>query len=196
MEQNGPKALLTALEDRNLVLVGLPGAGKSSVGKRLAARLAIPFVDADNEIEKAAGMSISDIFATHGEAEFRAGETRVITRLLEDGPKVLATGGGAYMSADTRAAIAARGVSIWLDASTDVLVSRVARRAHRPLFKDVDPHQKLLELRRLRDPVFAGADVRVVSSSGPHEKVVAAILDSLRNHFSATPLAHEPMSEA
>nr|WP_255720556.1 shikimate kinase [Acuticoccus kalidii] len=186
---------MQTLEGRNLVLVGLPGAGKSSVGKRLAARLAIPFVDADNEIEKAAGMSISDIFATHGETEFRAGETRVIARLMEDGPKVVATGGGAFMSAETREAIAARGVSIWLDAATDVLIARIARRTHRPLFNNVDPHAKLMELRTVRDPVFATASLRVVSSAGPHEKVVAAIIEALRKHLGATS-APQPVSEA
>ena len=177
--------MLNALARRNLVLVGLPGVGKSTVGRRLASRLTIPFVDADAEIEAAAGMSIADIFASHGEAAFREGEARVIARLLEDGPKVLATGGGAYMSAATREAIAARGVAIWLDAPTEVLFARVSKRHHRPLFNGVDPKRKLEELRSQRDPIFAEADVRVVSSFGPHERVVNKIVEELHGALRA-----------
>ena len=125
-----------ALGRRSVVLVGMMGAGKSSVGRRLAARLGVPFVDADVEIEKAAGMTISEIFAAHGEPYFRAGETRVIARLLEGGPQVLATGGGAFMNADTRAAIRAKGISVWLRATLDVLNRRIKRRGDRPLLKD------------------------------------------------------------
>ena len=179
VERDGPQALVEGLEGRNLVLVGLPGAGKSSVGKRLANRLAIPFIDADCEIEKAAGMPIADIFARHGEAAFRAGEARVIARLLADGPKVIATGGGAFMAETTRRAIAERGIAIWLDATSDVLVARVARRDHRPLFRGVDARDKIEELRARRDPVFAQADVRVMSSAGPHDKVVRAVIDAV-----------------
>lgn len=185
VDGDGPRALLEALSGRNLVLVGLPGAGKSSVGKRLAARLGIPFVDADCEIEKAAGMPIAEIFAAHGEPAFREGEARVIARLLTDGQRVIATGGGAFMSEVTRRAVADRGIAIWLDARTDVLVSRVAKRDHRPLFQNVDPRQKIEELRAVRDPVFAEAPVRVTSSSGPHERVVNAIIKALSVHLSA-----------
>ena len=131
-----PQASLgAALGRRSVVLVGMMGAGKSSVGRRLAARLGIPFVDADVEIEKAAGMTISEIFAAHGEPYFRAGETRVIARLLEGGPQVLATGGGAFMNADTRAAIRAKGISVWLRATLEVLNRRIKRRGDRPLLK-------------------------------------------------------------
>lgn len=165
---------------QNIVLVGLPGVGKSSVGRRLAHRLSLPFVDADNAIEDAAGMSIPDIFTAHGEAAFREGETRVIIRLLRDGPQVVATGGGAFMAAETRAAIAAHGVSVWLDASNEVLLSRIARRTHRPLFRGVDPKEKLKELRAVRDPLFAEANIRVASSFGPHERVVTRIVRALR----------------
>ncbi|WMS41604.1 shikimate kinase [Acuticoccus sp. MNP-M23] len=165
---------------QNIVLVGLPGVGKSSVGRRLAYRLGLPFVDADNAIEDAAGMSIPDIFTTHGEAAFREGETRVITRLLRDGPQVVATGGGAFMSAETRAAVAELGISVWLDASNEVLVSRIAKRNHRPLFRGVDPNEKLKELRAVRDPLFAEANIRVASSFGPHERVVNRIVRALR----------------
>ena len=137
-EQNDIVATISAaavaprLGDRSIVLVGMMGAGKSSVGRRLAARLAIPFVDADAEIEKAAGMSIADIFARHGEAYFRGGEARVIARLLEGGPQVLATGGGAFMNADTRALIKFKGVSIWLHAEVDVLLRRTGKRRNDP----------------------------------------------------------------
>jgi shikimate kinase len=130
-----------ALGRRSVVLVGMMGAGKSSVGRRLAARLGIPFVDADVEIEKAAAMTISEIFAARGEPYFRSGETRVIARLLESGPQVLATGGGAFMNADTRAAIRAKGISVWLRATLDVLNRRIKRRGDRPLLK-VPPIQR------------------------------------------------------
>src|SRR5262245_35819604 len=127
--ENAPEtAVVRALGARSIVLVGMMGAGKSSIGRRLAARLVMPFVDADAEIEKAAGMSITDIFAKHGEADFRTGEARVIARLLECGPQVLATGGGAFMNPDTRAAIAENGVSIWLRADFDILMRRIKRR--------------------------------------------------------------------
>jgi shikimate kinase len=181
VERDGPRALLEALGDRNLVMVGLPGAGKSSVGKRLAARFHIPFVDADCEIEKAAGMAIPEIFKVHGEPAFREGERRVIQRLLKEGPHVIATGGGAYMAEATRAAITERGIAIWLDAASDVLIARIAKRDHRPLFHNVDPRARLEELRAVRDPVFALADVKVQSSAGPHERVVDAILAALRD---------------
>src|SRR5262245_403990 len=128
-ETAAPEAEIVAqLGARSIVLVGMMGAGKSSIGRRLAARLGVAFVDADAEIEKAAGMSISDIFTTRGEPEFRSGEARVIARLLEGGPQVLATGGGAFMNPDTRAAIAAKGVSLWLKAEFDVLMRRIKRR--------------------------------------------------------------------
>src|SRR5580692_11077919 len=129
-EQAMAAAILTRLGSRSIVLVGMMGVGKSSIGRRLAARFGVPFVDADTEIEKAAGMSIADIFARHGEAYFRSGEARVIARLLEGGPQILATGGGAIMNADTRAVIKAKGVSIWLNAEVDVLLRRIAKRKH------------------------------------------------------------------
>src|SRR5580698_7690772 len=138
--------ILGLLGHRSIVLTGMMGVGKSSIGRRLAARLNIPFVDADAEIEKAAGMSIPDIFARHGEADFRSGEARVIARLLDGGPQVLATGGGAVMNADTRAAIAAHGVSVWLKAEFDVLMRRIKRRQDRPLLKTDDPGETLRAL--------------------------------------------------
>ena len=172
-------AILAALGPRSVVLVGMMGAGKSSIGRRLALRLGIPFVDADVEIEKAAGMSIPDIFATHGEPDFRAGEARVIARLLDGGPQVLATGGGAFMNADTRAEIAAKGVSIWLKAEFEVLMRRIKRRHDRPLLKTGDPAETLRHLIDVRYPVYALADLTVQSRDIAHEKIVDEIVDAL-----------------
>src|SRR5919197_3743275 len=148
-------AIVAALKGRAIVLVGMMGAGKSSIGRRLAQRLEIPFVDADSEIEIAAGMSIEDIFATRGEPEFRAGEARVIARLLEGGTQVIATGGGAFMNVDTRAAIKAKGISVWLKATLEVLSRRVKRRSDRPLLKSADPIETLQRLMDERYPVYA-----------------------------------------
>jgi shikimate kinase len=172
-------AIVAALGARSLVLVGMMGAGKSSIGRRLAARLGIPFVDADNAIEEAAGMTIPDIFATYGEAYFRAGETRVIARLLDGGPQVLATGGGAFMNPDTRAAIAAHGVSVWLTAEFDVLMRRIKRRQDRPLLKTDDPGETLRGLMAERYPVYAQADITIQSREVPHDKIVDEIVSAL-----------------
>lgn len=165
--------------ERPIVLVGLMGAGKTTVGRRLAARLGLPFVDADAEIEEAAGRTISEIFEDFGEAEFRDGERRVIARLLDEGPMVLATGGGAFMDAETRREIREKGLSVWLKADVDLLVKRTARRNTRPLLKTGDPAKILTRLAEERYPVYAGADITVESGSGPHEKVVDAILAAL-----------------
>src|SRR5437763_5625256 len=172
-------AIVAALGPRSLVLVGMMGAGKSSIGRRLAARLDLAFVDADLEIEKAAGMSIPDIFATRGEGEFRAGEARVILRLLEGGPQVLATGGGAFLNADTRAAIGAKGISIWLKAEFDVLMKRIKRRHDRPLLKTADPGATLRKLMAARYPVYELADLTVQSREVPHDKIVDEIVSAL-----------------
>ncbi|TDP46197.1 shikimate kinase [Zavarzinia compransoris] len=165
---------------RTIVLVGLMGAGKSSIGKRLAQRLHVPFLDADTEIENAAGCTIDEIFERHGEAAFRDGERRVIARLLDEHPPhVLATGGGAFMDAETRARIRARSVSVWLRADLDVLVRRVKKRNNRPLLKRGDPREILEKLIALRYPVYAEADIAVESLDGPHDQVVDAILARL-----------------
>ena len=180
--------IIAALGPRSVVLVGMMGAGKSSIGRRLAGRLGIAFVDADAEIEKAAGMTIPDIFAIRGEAEFRAGEARVIARLLESGPQVLATGGGAFVNADTRAAVAAKGISIWLKAEFDVLMKRdgranprpaAERRQDRPLLKTHDPAATLRELIAARYPVYELADLTVQSREVPHDKIVDEIVSAL-----------------
>jgi len=171
--------IIAALGPRSLVLVGVMGAGKSSIGRRLAGRLGIAFVDADAEIEKAAGMTVPDIFAIRGEAEFRAGEARVIARLLESGPQVLATGGGAFINADTRAAVGAKGISIWLKAEFDVLMKRIKRRQDRPLLKTHDPAATLRELIAARYPVYELADLTVQSREVPHDKIVDEIVSAL-----------------
>jgi len=162
------------------------GVGKSSIGRRLGARLGIPFVDADTEIEKAAGMSIADIFARHGEADFRSGEARVIARLLDGGPQVLATGGGAVMNADTRAAIKAKGVSIWLSAEFDVLMRRISKRKNdRPLLQTADPAQTLRLLLTEREPIYAQADLTVQSREVAHDAIVADIMTALAAFLNA-----------
>ena len=171
--------------DRSLVFVGLMGAGKSAIGRRLASRLGLAFVDADNEIERAAGCSITDIFELHGEAAFRDGERRVIVRLLERPPHVLATGGGAFMDADTRATIRQRGISIWLRADLDLLVSRVARRNDRPLLAGGDARAILQRLMEERHPIYAEADIVVESMDGPHEQTVQSVLSALGAHLES-----------
>ena len=168
-----------ALGSRSIVLIGLMGAGKTAVGRRLASRLDLPFLDADNEIEKAAGESIKEIFAEHGEAYFRKGEQKVIARLLESGPQVLATGGGGYMNPETRDAIKALGVSIWLKANLRVLMKRVQRRDHRPLLATGDPEAVMKKLMAERDPVYAGADITVESREVPHDVIVGAAIDAI-----------------
>jgi len=162
-----------------IVLVGLMGAGKSTVGRRLAQRLNLPFVDADTEIETAAGMTVADIFARFGEAHFRDGERRVIARLITGEPRVIATGGGAFIQDETRALILDNTLSVWLDASPEVLVARVGRRDTRPLLREGDPRAILEELARVRNPIYAQAHLRIVSQHAPHDATVNAILKAI-----------------
>ena len=191
---NRPEAaVVAALGRRSVVLVGMMGAGKSSVGRRVALRLGIPFVDADTEIEKAAGMAITDIFAIRGEAEFRSGEARVILRLLEGGPQVLATGGGAFINPDTRAAITAKGISIWLKAEADVLMKRIKRRQDRPLLHTADPAATLRKLLEEREPVYALADLTVQSREVTHDRIVDEIVGAIAGRIGA-PCAAPPAS--
>ena len=166
-------AIIRALGARSIVLIGMMGAGKSSVGRRLAGRLGIPFVDADTEIETAAGMTIPEIFDNHGEPYFRAGEARVIARLLGSGPQVLATGGGSMMDANTRALVRDKGISIWLKADIETLVRRTKRRNDRPL---VD---KITDLMPQREPIYAQADIIVHSRDDPHDTIVDEIIAAL-----------------
>ena len=185
--ENGlESAVVRALGTRSIVLVGMMGAGKSSVGRRLAARLGLPFVDADTEIEDAAGMAIAEIFAEHGEPYFRAGEARVIARLLDGGPQVLATGGGAVMNQQTRDLIHIKGLSVWLKADLDVLLRRTRRRNERPLA------DRMKELLPLREPVYAQSDVIVQSRDEPHETIVEEIIEAVARHLDVTGNAESP----
>ncbi len=164
---------------RTIVLVGLMGAGKTTIGRKLAARLGMRFVDADEEIERAAGLSVNDIFAKYGEAEFRTGERRVIARLLAEPPLVLATGGGAFMDPETRAEILAGAVSVWLKADLDLLERRVLRRNTRPLLNTGNPREILARLMNERYPVYAQANLTVEARDQPQKAMVQAIIDAL-----------------
>lgn len=187
------------LPPRTLVLVGMMGAGKTTIGRRLATRLGLEFVDADAEIERAAGCSIPEIFATHGEAYFRDGERRVIARLLEDDVvRVLATGGGAFNDERTRETVAAHGISIWLKADLDLLMRRVSRRNNRPLLKTADPRATLAALLEARNPIYALADVHVETTDAPPESIVDRVLDAVQAHVDreSSPPASAPMPGA
>jgi shikimate kinase len=167
--------------DRSIVLVGLMGAGKTSVGRRLARRLGLPFVDSDEEIERAAGRSVAEIFEKFGEPGFRDGERRVIRRLIEGPLKVVATGGGAFMDEQTRALILETCIAIWIDADLETLARRVARRSHRPLLKDKNPIEVLRALSDVRGPVYALAHLHIQSEALPHERTVERIVEALSN---------------
>jgi shikimate kinase len=171
--------IAAVLGTRSIVLVGMMGAGKTTIGRRLSARLRLPFLDADAEIEAAAGMSIPDIFETHGEPHFRDGEARVIARLLEGGPAVIATGGGAFMREETRGRIRSKAVSLWLKADTDIIMKRVKRRADRPLLQTADPAATVGRLIEEREPVYQHADLTIWSRDVPHEKIVDECIDAL-----------------
>lgn len=177
------QTITSALGTRSIVLVGLMGAGKTSVGRKLAKALELPFTDADEEVVKAAGCSIEDIFELYGEAAFRDGEERVIQRLLENGPQVLATGGGAFVNPRTRQRIKERGISVWLRADLDVLVRRTSRRGGRPLLKNADPRATLERLMKERYPVYAETDVVVDTSDEPHDLTVGRILAALEQRI-------------
>jgi shikimate kinase len=169
----------TALGSRNIVLVGMMGAGKTSIGKRLATALAVPFTDADHEIEIAANMTVPEIFDTYGEDHFRDGERKVIARLLRDGPKVIATGGGALGNEETRCRIKRKAISVWLNADIPVLLERVKRRSNRPLLRDADPEGVLRKLLFEREPHYSGSDLTIVSHNAPHHVVLDQILNQL-----------------
>jgi shikimate kinase len=186
MDKINPNRVLdAAIENtgnRTIVLVGLMGAGKTSIGRRLADKMGLSFVDADTEIEKAAGKSIPDIFTDHGEAHFRDGERRVIARLLENGKQVLATGGGAFMNPETREAIKSHALSVWLKADLEVLLKRVAKRGGRPLLENRDPAEVLQNLINLRYPVYAEADITVESLDVQHAQMVHEVLKALAGY--------------
>ena len=171
--------LAEQLAGKPLVLVGMMGAGKTTVGRRLAARLNRQFLDSDEEIEKAAQMSIPEIFEQRGEPEFRAGETRVIARVLKDGGIVLATGGGAFVNEETRALVKGEAISIWLKAEADILFERVSRRSNRPLLKTANPRATLEKLIEDRYPIYAEADVTVISRDVPQDVVAGDVIDAV-----------------
>ncbi|MGL4397016.1 MAG: shikimate kinase [Hyphomicrobium sp.] len=184
--------LKSRLAGRSIVLVGLMGCGKSSIGKRLAAKMALPFVDTDDEIEKLAAKSISDIFADHGEEFFRDRERKVIARLLSNGPQILATGGGAFMHPETRAAVRQNGVSVWLKADLPILMRRVAKRDTRPLLKTANPEATMRKLMDARYPVYAEADIIVESRDEPHDVIICELIARLRAHLA--PARAEPVT--
>lgn len=173
----------SALGARSVVVVGMMGAGKSTIGRRLSARLGLPFLDADAEIEAAAGMSIPDIFESRGEPDFRDGEARVIARLLDSGPAVLATGGGAFMRLETRDRIRDKAVSIWLKVDSDVIMRRLKRRSDRPLLQTADPEATVERLISEREPVYRQADLTVWSRDVPHEKIVDECIEALHGEL-------------
>jgi shikimate kinase len=185
------RSIRARLGMRSIVLVGMPGSGKSAVGRRLAARLELPFVDADEEIERAAGKPITDIFKDHGEPYFRDGERKVIARLLRSGPLVLATGGGAFMVAETQENIRQGGISIWLKAELSLLLRRVLKRNNRPLLEK-DPEGVMRQLMETRYPVYANADITVESHDLPHDAIVGEIIDALaKSLLLAAPVVAE-----
>jgi shikimate kinase len=187
--------ILSALGARSIVLVGMMGVGKSTIGRRMAARLKLPFVDADTEIEAAAGMTIPEIFERHGEPHFRDGEARVIARLLDGGPLVLATGGGAFMREETRARIAAKAVSIWLKADHDVIMRRVRRRADRPLLQTADPEGTVTRLLTEREPIYGHVDLTIASRDVPHDRIVEETIETLRAHVCGEQAASQPAAD-
>jgi shikimate kinase len=189
-------AIVAALGQRSVVLVGMMGVGKSTIGRRLAARLGLPFTDADHEIEVAhAGMTVAEIFADHGEPYFRDGEARVIARLLENAPGILATGGGAFMREETRNRISTKAVSLWLQADADVILRRVKRRVDRPLLQTEDPAATIRRLIEVRYPVYETADLTVLSRDEPHEKIVDECIDALRDYLCRNDKVTSRLSE-
>jgi len=185
--------LLALLAGRPIVLVGMMGAGKTTVGKRLASKLGRRFVDSDEEIEQAAGMTIEDIFKQHGEADFRSGEVRVLARLLRDSDIILGTGGGAFMHPETRALVKAAAVSVWIKADFELLFARVSRRSNRPLLKTGDPRATLRQLMESRYPTYAEADVTIVSKDVPQDLVASDIIEALHTFLLSTGTGEETL---
>jgi shikimate kinase len=182
-------ALLGRLGGRSIVFVGLMGAGKTAIGRKVSTMLSLPFIDSDQEIESVSRMTVPELFERYGETEFRALEQRVILRVLENGPQVLSTGGGAFMNAQTREAIAAHGVSVWLKAELDLLMERVSKKQNRPLLKSADPRAVLERLMGERYPVYATADVTVPTRDDRKEIIAAEVLDALCRHFGIDEIA-------
>lgn len=188
--QNQIADIASALGARTIVLVGMMGSGKSTIGRRLAARLRLPFVDADHEIEiRHGGMTITEIFANHGESYFREGEAKVIAALLDGGAQVLATGGGAFLREDTRTRIRDKAVSIWLKADGVTILRRVKRRSDRPLLQTEDPAATIERLISAREPFYGLADISIVSRDVPHDKIVDECIDALHEYLCGTSVA-------
>ena len=186
MQEARPETDIKALlGDRSIVFVGLMGAGKTAVGRRVAQLTGLPFTDSDHEIEHVSRMTIPELFEAYGEPEFRSLESRVIQRIIETGPQVISTGGGAFMNEQTREAIAARGVSVWLKAALDLLMERVSRKQNRPLLKDPDPRGVLRRLMEVRYPVYQLADLVVQSRDVSKEEMAAVVVDALHDHLVA-----------
>lgn len=184
--------LLAGLGSRSVVFVGLMGAGKTAIGRRVAAILGLPFTDSDHEIETVSRMTIPDLFERYGEAEFRSLEQRVIVRVLESGPQVLSTGGGAFMNAQTRDAIASYGLSVWLKADVDTLLERVSKKQNRPLLKDSDPRAVLEKLMAERNPVYALADVTVATRDERKEVIAGEVIEAIGRRLAS----HAPGSRS
>ena len=176
-------ALVGRLGVRSVVFVGLMGAGKTAIGRKVAGALSLPFIDSDHEIETVSRMTVPELFERYGEAEFRALEQRVILRLLETGPQVLSTGGGAFMNAQTREAIAAQGVSVWLKADVDLLMERVSKKQNRPLLKSENPRAVLEQLTKDRYPIYAHADITVPTRDERKEIIAAEVIEALERHL-------------
>ncbi len=181
IDEQGVDRIHARLHGRNIVLIGMMGAGKTSVGRRLATALDLPFIDADAEIERAANLTIAEIFSAYGEDHFRQGEHKVIARLLGQGPRVIATGGGAFMNKDTRAEIGRRAITIWLKAALPLLMERVQRKANRPLLSETDPKAVMERLLAVREPVYATADITIASREAPHSTIVGDALKALED---------------
>ena len=181
IEEQDVERIHAHLRDRNIVMIGMMGAGKTSVGRRLATALDLPFIDADAEIEQAANLTIGEIFSTYGEDHFRQGERKVIARLLAGGPRVIATGGGAFMNEETRTEIGRHAISLWLKASLPLLMERVQRKANRPLLSEADPKTVIERLMTVREPVYATADITVASREAAHSVIVGDALKALED---------------
>jgi shikimate kinase len=187
--------LIALLDGKPIVLVGMMGAGKTTVGRRLAARLKRHFVDSDDEIEKAANMTIPEIFKSHGEAEFRAGEQRVVARILKERDIVLATGGGAFVNSETRALVKAEALSVWIKADFDLLFARVSRRSNRPLLQTENPRATLQALIDARYPIYADADITVISRDVPQDVVASDLIAAMIAHIEAQNAREAPKDD-
>ncbi|MGN6470977.1 MAG: shikimate kinase [Rhizobiaceae bacterium] len=187
--------LLARLGDRSIVLVGLMGAGKTAIGRKLSQMLGLPFVDSDHEIETVSRMTVPELFEQYGEAEFRALEARVIERLLKGGPQIFSTGGGAFMNEQTRQGIAERGISVWLKADLDLLMQRVAKKPNRPLLRNPDPRAVMARLMEQRYPVYATADITIQTRDERREVIAAEVVEALKARLCAPAFASERSPE-